>query len=61
MDSNLIFLGLNRIQILVNGKEILGTSIKSNLNTNKELIDFLEEIVRVLKAPEIPMKENEIL
>ncbi len=59
MDIN--FTGLNRVQILLNGKELLGTSIESNLETDEELISFLEELVKVLKAPKIPILESEKL
>lgn len=55
------FENLNRVRILVNDKEILATSIPSNLETNEELIDFLDELIKVLKAPKIPILESEKL
>jgi hypothetical protein len=47
----------NRVEICINGKCLLGTSIPGTLANDKELIDFLEELVKVLKAPKIPFRD----
>jgi len=48
---------MNRLEVKLNEKLIFGTSTNNTCDTPKKLIEVLEEIILMLKAPSIEDKE----
>lgn len=48
----------SRLTIFVNNTPIFGASIKKEIKTSEDLQDVLVEILKMMNAPTVPLKEK---